>query len=136
CPGILRRHEERTACEQLAVPFEEDIGDRIQEWMAWADKGRQGLSRHANQLLMEGDALVARQYRCSSADQPIALPYDHGHVRDSIAPRLALTDRSAQLAEGLQEKASNEVWLQAPRLRALHSLADLQDAARIHRILC
>jgi hypothetical protein len=55
-------------------------------------------------------------------------------VRDLVAPRLALCDLTAHQSERLEEEGADVVWLQLPRLRFLHLLADHLDVGRAHHL--
>ena len=45
----------------------------IQQRVAGADKSREGLALRRNEGFLEGNALVARQYRFADADEAVAV---------------------------------------------------------------
>ena len=62
----------------------------VEQRVAGADKGGERLALRRDQILLEGDALVARQHRLADADQAVAVADRRGHVGDLVAARLAL----------------------------------------------
>ena len=65
----------------------------IEQRMAGADEGRERLALRRDQLLLEGDALVARQHRLADADLAVAVADRRRDVGDLVAARLALAGR-------------------------------------------
>ena len=128
-------HQHRAALEQVAVALQGQVDGGVEQRMAGADEGGQRLARRRDQLLLEGDALVARQHRLADADQAVAVADRRRHVGDLVAARLALLDRAAQALEGFLEERLDVVRLQPAGLGALHLLADAVDAAGVHRVV-
>src|SRR4030042_342602 len=97
--------------------------------MARTDEGGQGLTLRRNQLLLEGDTLVARKHRFTDADQAVTVAHRGRDVGDLISARLALPGRSAKEAEGFEEKGLDVMRLQATGFGTLHVFADAPEAA-------
>src|SRR5690606_1694477 len=125
----------RAAAQEVAVALEGQVEHRVEERMPGADEGRERLAGRRDQRLLEGDALVAREDRLADADQAVALADGRRHVGDLVAARLALASGAAETLERLQEERLDVVRLEAPRLGALHLLADAVDAGGIHRVV-
>src|SRR5688572_4412266 len=100
--------------------------------MARTDKGCQRLAWHADERLLERNALVAGEDRLATTDLAIAITEDGRYMFDLITVRLPFVDRSAQQLEGLHEERRDEVRLKAPGLGPLHVFANLPDAADVH----
>ena len=133
--GITFIHQHSAALQKIAVALKGEVDDRVEQRMARADEGGQRLTLRRHQRLFEGDALVARQHRFADADQTITVAHRSRNVGDLVAARLALLGRSAQAAEGFEEKRLDVVRLQAAGLGTLHIFADAVDAARVHGVM-
>ena len=79
------------------MAFERQVERRVQQRMAGADEGRQGLALRRDEGFLEGDALVARQHRLADADEAVAVADGGWHMGDLIAARLPLADRPPEL---------------------------------------
>ena len=55
------------------MAFEREVECRIEQWMAWAHEGRERLALRRDQILLEGDPLVAREYGIARADLTVAV---------------------------------------------------------------
>ena len=71
-------HQHRAAAQEIAVAFERQVERGIQQRVAGADEGRQGLARRRDEGFLEGDALVARQHRFTDANEAIAVADGRG----------------------------------------------------------
>ncbi len=56
-------HQHRAALQQIAVALEREVEGGVEQRVARADEGGERLARRRDQLLLEGDALVAREHR-------------------------------------------------------------------------
>src|SRR5262249_57874571 len=101
--------EDRAALRQAGVPLDDEIEGGIEQRMAGADEGGQRLARLADQLLLEGDPLVALEHGLPAADLPITIADQGRDVLDLVALGLALVDRAAQPLEGFEEGGGAEV---------------------------
>lgn len=119
----------------VAVSFEGEVDRGVEEGVAGADECSQRLSLRCDERFFEGDPLVARKHGLTGADQPVAAADGRRHVAHLEAARLALADGSAEPGEGFFEEGLDVVRLESAGVRALHLLADLLDAARIHGVL-
>src|SRR5438876_6066535 len=93
------------------------------------DEGGEGLARWGDQVLLEGNTLVARQHGIARAALSVPVAHERGHVGDLVAARLTLTQSATQTPEGFEKERFDVVGLQAPRLGAFHLLADSCHAA-------
>ena len=134
-PRVALVHQHRAALEQVAVAFEREVDDRVEQRMARADEGGQRLAVRRHQGLLEGDALVAGQHRLADADQAVAVAHRGRDVGDLVAARLALLGRAAQKPERLVEEGLDVVRLQAAGLGPLHVFADAVDPAGVHGVV-
>ena len=126
-------HENGAAPEQIAMSLYRQVERGVEQRMAGADEGRQGLARRRHQRLVEGNALVARKHGFAEADETIAVANRCGYMGDLVSPGLALSQGAAQLLEGLHEKRFDVVRLQTPGVCTLHLIADFGHARRIQR---
>jgi len=92
--------------------------------MAWANEGRQGLALGGDEVLLEGDTLVAVKDRFSCPDEPVAVAHGSGHMRNLVAAGFPLPHGTTKTPEGFQEEGLDVVGLEAPRLGSLHVLPD------------
>ena len=99
------------------------------------DKGGQWLPLGCDQSLLKRDALIARQYRLTDPDQPIAVSHEGRDVGDLVAPRLTLLRSAAEPLERFEKEGFDVVGLEPTRFRAFHFLANAIDPACIHRIV-
>ena len=103
--------------------------------MAGADERRQRLPWRRYQVLLEGDALVARQDGLAEADQSIAIAHWCRNMGDLVAARFALLHRAAEALEGFEEEGFDIVRLKPSRLGPLHVFADAMNARDIHGVM-
>ena len=134
-PWVALVHQHRAALEQVAMAFEREVDDRVEQRMARADEGGQGLAVRRHQILLEGDALVAGQHRLADADQAVAVAHRGRDVGDLVAARLPLLGRAAQKPERLVEEGLDIVRLEAAGLGPLHIFADALDPAGVHGVV-
>ena len=124
----------------LVVPPEDPaaLADAVarffEERMAGADEGGDGLPGLADQLFLEGDALIAREDRRPGADLTVTIPEQARTARDLEPALLPLADLAAQPTEGLHEESLDVVRLEAARFGPLHVLADALNPACIHGV--
>jgi hypothetical protein len=100
-----------------------------------ADEGSHRLPLWCDELLLEGDALVAFEHRFADTDEAVAIADGPRDALDLVAAGLALTQRAAEALEGLLEEAFDVVRLQASGFGSFHFLAHALHAARVHRVL-
>src|SRR5688572_8595839 len=100
--------------------------------MSRADERRQRLPLRGDERFFKGDPLVAAEDGFADSNLPVAIANGTGHMRNFIAPWLALPGCAAELLEGFQKEGLDVVWLQAAGLCSLHGLADAVHAAGIH----
>ena len=86
-------HQHRATAQEVAVAFERQVERGVQQRVAGADEGRQGLALRRDEGFLEGDALVARQHRFTDADEAIAVADGRWHMGHFIAARLPLASR-------------------------------------------
>src|SRR5690606_2998799 len=125
--GVALVDEDGSAPQEVAVALEGEVERRVEEGVAGADEGREGLARRRDQLLLEGEPFVALGDRLADPDLPVAVPDQGGDVPDLVAPRLALAHGPVEPLKGLEEERLDVMRLQPPRLGALHLLPDPLD---------
>lgn len=103
--------------------------------MPWGDVLGERSTFDGNELLLEGDPLVAAQHRRAEADLAIAAAQLGRHVRDLETSGLAFTDRAAEQRERLHEERSDEVRLELASLGTLHLVANALDIGRCHDVV-
>ena len=123
------------AFEQVAIALQGEVDDGIKQRMAGADEGGERLALGRDQGLLEGDTLVARQYRFADADEAVAVAHRGGDMADLIAAGLTLFGGAAEPLECLMEEGLDVVRLQAAGVGALHVFADAPDPARVHGVM-
>ena len=131
--GVVVVHQDRAALQQVAVALENEVDGGVEERVARADQLGARLLVHP--VLLEADALVAREDRAPDADQAVALADGRRDVGDLVAARLAPVDRAAETREGLEEERLDVVRLEPAGVGALHVLADRCDPRRVHRVV-
>ena len=127
--------EDRAPFQQVAVAFERQVEDGVEQRMARADEGRQRLARRRNQRLLEHDPLVAGKHRLADPDRAVTSPKRRRDVRHLVTACLPLPRRTAEPPERLAEERLDVVRLQAARLGPLHLLADALHARGVHRVV-
>jgi hypothetical protein len=132
---VLFVNQHGAATEEVAVTLQREVDHSIEERMARADESRQGLPRWGDEVLLEGDPLVAMQHGLAGADQPVALAYDRRDVGDLVAAGLPLAHGATKPTERLQEERLDVVGLEPPRLGPLHVLADALKARGIEDVV-
>ena len=120
-------NEHGAATQQVAMPLQRDVDDRVEKWMARADEGGQRLARGRDQCLLESDTLVAWQDRFAQADQAVAIAHRSGHIGDLVPVRFSLLGNAAEPPESFKEERLHIVRLKTPCFGALHLLADPMD---------
>src|SRR5438132_1847518 len=100
--------------------------------MSGADERCESLALRCEVRLVEGDTLVAWQYRLAEANQPVPVPHWGGYVCDLEAVLLTRARGAAELLERLQEERFDVVRLEPLGVSSLHFLAHFGDAARVH----
>jgi hypothetical protein len=86
------------------MPVEREIERGIKKGMAWADKSCEGLSLRRDQVLLEGDALIAGLNRFAGSNQSVTVADSGRNASDLVSAGLALTRDAAQVLEGFQEE--------------------------------
>src|SRR5262249_12048771 len=124
-PFVVFIDEHGAALEQVAMPLDDQVERGIEQRLARTDERRGWFAGDADQLLLEGDSLIALEYREPAADLAVAGADQGRDVLDFVAFRLALVDRAPEAAERLQEERRDEVRLEPARLGALHVFPDL-----------
>ena len=66
--GVALVHQDGAAFQQVAVAFQGEVDDRVEQRMAWANKCCQRLALRRDQRLLEGDTFIARQDGVPNAD--------------------------------------------------------------------
>ena len=66
--------EDRAALEQVAVAFQGQVDDGVEQRMARADESRQRLPGRGDQRLLEHDPFVAGEDWLAGPDHPVAVP--------------------------------------------------------------
>ena len=127
--------EDRAALEQVAVAFQDQVDDGVEQRMARTDESRQRLPGRGDQRLLEHDPFVAGEGWLAGPDHPVAVPDQGRNVRHLVAARFTLAGRAAELSERLMEERFDVVRLQAARLGPLHLLAHALYAAGVHRVV-
>ena len=79
--------EDRAALQQVAVTFQDQVDDGVEQRMARADESRQGLPGRGDQRLLEHDPFVAGEDWRAGPDQPVAVPDQGRNVRYLVAAR-------------------------------------------------
>ena len=102
-------HQHGAALEQIAVALKREVDNRVEEWMARADKGGQGLTLRCHQRLFKGNACVAREYRFADTDQAVAVAHRDRNMGDLVAPQLALLDSPTDTLESLVKKGLSRI---------------------------
>ena len=128
--------QHRAPLQEITLSFQCQVNHRIEQWVPGTDERRQGLALRCNQRLLEGDALVARQYRLADADQSVSIPDRRRNVGDLVAPRLALLRGTAEALERFAEERLDVVRLEAARFRSHHVLSYSLHAACVHCVVC
>jgi hypothetical protein len=50
--------QDRTAFQEIQVPFDNQINGRLQEWVAGADESSQRFSGGSDKFLLKGDSFI------------------------------------------------------------------------------
>src|SRR5690606_4332027 len=111
------------------MALESKVEHCVEERMTGTDESSKGFPWNRDQVLLEGDPLVAREHGIGLSDQPIALPHGSWNVRDLVAAILSLPCGAAEIPESLEKELLDVVRLQPSRFRSLHLLSDASDAA-------
>ena len=88
-------HEDRPPPQQVAMALQCEVNRGVQQGMAWAQERGQRLALRCDEVLFEGNALVARQNGFAHTDQAVPVAHWRGNMRDLVATRLTLLDRTA-----------------------------------------
>ncbi len=123
------------ALEQVAMPLEDQIERGIEQRLARTDERCGRFAGEADQLLLEGDPLVALEHRKPAADLAVTAANQGRDMLDLVAFRLALVDRAPETAERFQEERRDEMRLEPPRFSPFHVLPDLADVGDVHGIV-
>ena len=115
--------QHRAPFQQVAVSFQRQVDDRIQQWVPGTHERRQRLPLRRRQGLLEGDALVAAEDRSRHAHQAVPVPNGRGNVGDLVTAGLTLPGGTAQAAKRLVEERLDVVRLQAAGIGPLHFLS-------------
>ena len=78
--------EDRAPLQQIAVAFERQVDDGVEQRMARADEGRQRLARRCDQWLLEHDPLVAGKHRLADPGRAVTPPNRRWDVRHLGTP--------------------------------------------------
>ncbi|GBD06134.1 hypothetical protein HRbin20_01736 [bacterium HR20] len=116
--------------------FEDKINDGIEQGMSGANERGERFARKGDKFFFEGDALVAVQDGLADSDEPVPLADSSGHMRDFVATWFALVNRSAKLAECLQEERFDVVRLEAASCGTFHILANALQPFGVDDLLC
>jgi hypothetical protein len=133
--GIPFIHQHRTLSQQVAMALKDQIERGVKQRVTRADKRRRRLSLWRNQGFLEDNALITRLYRLADTNQTISMAYRRRHVRNFVAPWLALADVPTKLLEGLKKERLDVVRLQTASFGPLHLLPNAMDATHVHRVM-
>lgn len=97
-------NEHGPATQEVPVAFENDVYRGVQERMPRADERGERLAGNADELLVEGHALVSGQDGLVRANLPIAVAQDRGYVRDLVAARLPFPNRAPRRRNASMKK--------------------------------
>src|SRR5439155_15304870 len=81
-PVIALVHEDRTAPQKITVAFQREVEYRIEQRVPRTDEGGEGLARRRDQVLLEGNTLVAGQHGIARADLSVPVAHRRGDVGD------------------------------------------------------
>src|SRR5208337_633135 len=70
---VVLVHKHGSTLQQVAMTLEHKVQRRVEEGMPRADKVGKGLASGVDERLLEGDALMAQEYRLATADLPVAI---------------------------------------------------------------
>ena len=87
-----------------------------------------------DQMLLEGDPLVAAQQRRAEPDLAVAAAQLGGNVGDLEPAGLALRTDAAEQAERFEEECADEVGLELAGFGPLHLVADALDVGHGHHV--
>lgn len=79
-PRVALVHEDAAPLEEIAIPLEGEVDDRIEERRAGADEGSQRLPRWRDELLFEGRSFITWQHGFPETDDPVTVAYDRRDV--------------------------------------------------------
>jgi hypothetical protein len=135
-PEVAFIHQHGAALQQVAVAFQGEVDDGVEQRVAGADEGRQRLALGRDEGFLEGDALITRQHGFADADEAIPVAHRGRNMGDLEAAGLALPGVAAELFEGFEKEGFDVVRLQAAGIGALHVLADALHTALASMLSC
>ena len=83
-----------------------------------------GLRLAGDMVLVEADALVAREDRVATSDQAVPVPQNRRHPRNFETSLLARSHDPARLGESGVKEGTDVVWLKAACRCSFHFLTD------------
>src|SRR5690349_2763444 len=98
---VRRVDQDRTALEEVSVPFLDDVDGGVKKGVPGAHETGQWLPRHRDELLLEGNALIAVEDGISASDLAISAPDGRGNLRDLEPLLLTLVAAAAEQLESL-----------------------------------
>ena len=96
--------QDGAAFQQVAVPFQSQVDNGVEQRVPGTNESRQRLSRGRDQRLVERNALVTGQHGFADPDKPVSTSHRCRHVGDLVTSRLALPDGATQVLECFPEK--------------------------------
>src|SRR5581483_7852940 len=126
---IVGIDQDRSILQEVAIAFEDEIDRSVEQGVARAHERRERLPGNADEVLLEGDPLVALEDRFPDAHEAVAASDDRRHVGDLESTGLPLPDRAAEQAEGFDEEGSYEMGLEPAGCGALHVLTNAAHLA-------
>ena len=86
------------------MSLERQVERGVEQRVPRANERRERLALRCDEVLLEGDALVAREDRLSGSYQSVSVANGRRDIRDLVAVLLALANGAPEPAEGLQEE--------------------------------
>src|SRR4051812_43802040 len=123
--GIGFVHKHRSLLHKLLVILADDAYDRIEKWMARANKDRNRLL--IDLPLPETDPLILGLDRRSQTDLAISLSNAQGNMRDLPSALLTLLQASTEMLECFNKKALDMVRLKPQSFGTFHLDAKLMN---------
>ena len=120
--------------EQCVVALDNQADGAVEQWVAGRNVVCERSALDGDQALLEGDPFIAPKKRCAEADLTIAPPKLGGYMSDLEAARLAVTNRTTEQGERLEEERTDEVRLELARLGPLHVIPDPLDVGGCHYV--
>jgi len=103
---VLLVDQHAAATKKVAVALQRQVDHRVEQRVARTDERRQGLAERGDEVLLEGDPLVAAEHGLASADQSVAAPHAPRYVSDLVPTGLALAHGATEPTERLRKNDS------------------------------